>query len=115
MGDRTQERLWGLSSGFMPRAFWLVTIARRHGLPVVISEGTRSFADQQRFVRLGLSQTLKGKHLGGNAIDIDMLGFSPDSVPQEVWDWMGLLGEALGMRWGGRWQSLRDFRHFERI
>lgn len=113
MADRTDELLQETSDRIYSRVWWLITIGRRWGLPVVLTEAGRSFARQKSLVRQGLSQTLKGKHLSGDAVDIDMLGFAPDDVPVEVWTWMGELGEALGLRWGGRWKSLRDLRHFE--
>jgi len=31
----------------------------------------------------------------------------------EGWQRAGLLGEALGLTWGGRWPSLRDYGHFQ--
>ena len=113
MDTRTEQLLTETSDRIYSRVWWLITIGRRWGLPVVLSEVARPFARQKTLVRQGLSQTLKSKHLSGDAVDIDMQGFHPDDVPVEVWQWMGELGEALGLRWGGRWKSLRDLRHFE--
>ena len=96
------------------RAFWLVYYGRTVGFPVVISEGRRTFDRQRRLVAAGRSQTLKSRHLTGDAIDIDMYGIAPDDVPRVVWEWFGRLGEALGLQWGGRGASFRDYRHFQR-
>ena len=109
----TVEHLSRLSSGLLYRAYLLVAIGRIYGLPVIITSSTRTQAEQDAFVNSGASLTRNSRHLFGNAFDIDMQGHSPQSVPQEVWNWMGELGEALGLKWGGRWRLLRDFRHFE--
>jgi len=111
--DRTNELLQQTSDRIFSEVYWLLVIGRHFGLPVVLTEVRRGFARQQSLRAQGLSQTLKSKHLTGDAIDIDMRGFAPDDVPLEVWQWMGELGEALGLRWGGRWKSLLDLRHFE--
>ena len=113
MADRTMEHLRTLSDRIGPKAFRLVAIGRIYGLPVVITSSRRDLTTQQIFLNLGASKTLDSRHLTGDAIDIDMLGHPPDTVPLEIWRWMGELGEALGLRWGGRWANLRDFRHFE--
>jgi peptidoglycan L-alanyl-D-glutamate endopeptidase CwlK len=30
------------------------------------------------------------------------------------WDRVGLVGESVGLAWGGRWKKLKDRPHFER-
>ncbi len=109
----TLEHLEALAPAAFNRAYWLVVIGRFYGLPVIITSSTRTQAEQDEFVASGASLTRNSRHLFGNAFDIDMQGHPPDTVPQDVWDWMGELGEYLGLKWGGRWRLLRDFRHFE--
>jgi len=109
----TDDHLRRLSAGMLRRAYLLVVIGRFYGLPVIITSSTRTQKEQDEFVASGASLTRNSRHLYGQAFDIDMQGHAPDSVPQDVWNWMGELGEALGLRWGGRWAMLRDFRHFE--
>ena len=112
--------LGGLKKPVMVRAWLLIYIARVHGgLPAVITSALRTQAQQEALYAQGrttpgaiVTWTLRSKHLTGHAFDIDMLGHTPASVPREVWDWCGRVGEALGLAWGGRW-SVADLRHFE--
>ena len=111
--------LSSLDPDFAVRVYWLLRIARYYGVPVVITEARRT-PERQRWLyasgrtRPGpiLTNTLRSKHLEGRAVDLDIRGVRPDDVPQYVWDWLGSLGEWLGLTWGGRWR-LRDYRHFE--
>lgn len=53
-----------------------------------------------------VTKTLKSKHLTGEAIDIVPLtahGSIWWSAPKEIWERMGVIGESLGLEWGGRW------------
>lgn len=87
---------------------------RYAGLPAVISSARRSLWEQSKLVLTGASRTMRSAHLRGLAWDIDMYGYHPDQVPTWIWVAIGEWSEkALGLFWGGRWQSLRDFRHFE--
>lgn len=44
-----------------------------------------------------------------------LLGFGQRlTKPGELmYEALGFIGENLGMKWGGRWESLRDYTHFE--
>lgn len=96
------------------RAHALVTICRLAGLPIVITSSRRSREEQERLVRGGRSLTMDSKHLVGDAFDIDVYRVHPDDVPIPLWIAIGEYAEKhLGLRWGGRWTSLRDYRHFE--
>jgi len=88
-----------------------------------LTSGKRSLQEQKDLFLIGrlpgddrpaVTQTIWGsKHLKGLAFDFDFQGIPPDNVPQDLWDTAGWIGQQLGLRWGGRWQVLRDFRHFE--
>jgi len=111
--DPTNAELLTLSSRTAEKAYWLIYIARYYGVDLIITEGRRSIERQRQLMNRGASLTLDSRHLTGDAFDIDLHGVSPDNVPQVVWDFAGLIGELLGLRWGGRWPTLRDFRHFQ--
>lgn len=63
-----------------------------------------------------ITWTLKSRHLDGKAVD---LAPSKDGkviwwdAPQDVWQRMGVIGEAYGLAWGGRWKGKADTPHFE--
>ena len=58
--------------------------------------------------------TLDSKHIQGRAIDIAPVkdGKTWWSAPEEVWETMGEIGEACGLKWGGRWKN-KDCPHYE--
>lgn len=58
--------------------------------------------------------TLDSKHIQGKAIDFAPMkgGRVWWSAPAEVWEAMGEIGEAAGLKWGGRWKN-KDCPHFE--
>lgn len=58
--------------------------------------------------------TLDSKHIQGKAIDLVPVkdGKYWWNAPEEVWEAMGEIGEASGLKWGGRWKN-KDCPHFE--
>ncbi len=111
--DPTLGHLSRLTPPVRIRAYWLVVLARYAGLPLVVTASTRSAAEQRQLVAAGRSRTLDSKHLVGRAFDVDVYGWSRDDVPRAVWNWLGGVGEALGLRWGGRFAGFFDAGHFE--
>jgi len=61
-----------------------------------------------------ITWTLDSKHLRGEAVDFVPVraGVVWWGAPVAVWDRMGVIGEAAGLKWGGRWKQ-RDCPHFE--
>jgi len=102
-----------LSPDIQDLAFWLIYLVRTAGVPLQITSTLRTQSEQARLVRVGLSGTLKSKHLQGQAFDVDIHGWGRDEVPLWWWEELGALGEALGLRWGGGFSNLRDYGHFE--
>jgi peptidoglycan L-alanyl-D-glutamate endopeptidase CwlK len=110
-------------SSLNPRAAnlgaWLIWYMNRFGAHVHVTEGLRSPARQRALFEQGrttpgpiVTNTLQSRHLTGRAFDVDFVGVHPDQVDPQWWQFIGRVGEALGLRWGGRW-AMRDFRHFE--
>ena len=115
----TVDELATLNSDVANRGAWLVLYMEHFGGHVHITEGLRSPARQAALFASGrtepgpiLTNTLQSRHLTGRAFDVDFVGLHPDQVHPEWWQFTGLVGEALGLRWGGRWAML-DYRHFE--
>jgi len=92
------------------------------GIPVVVVDTLRTEAEHQANLARGVSWTKHSKHLDGDAIDICPFSqFDAHGGNKLLWDarhpfWprLGALGEALGLRWGGRW-STPDLGHFEYV
>lgn len=88
------------------------------GIKLALVESYRTRAKQQEYSGMGKGFTSTGpgrsKHQYGLAVDVVPI---IDSVA--VWDnrplWLkiGVIGESLGLRWGGRWKSPYDPGHFE--
>lgn len=111
-----------LSPRFKPLAMELLARCVEQGVGVAIVDTLRTPEEQKANVAKGVSWTTHSKHLDGDAIDIcpystwDAHG--PDKlnwdVGDPVWNTLGAIGEALGLRWGGRWK-VKDMGHFEYV
>lgn len=90
------------------------------GIVVVIVDTLRTPEEHEQNLKNGTSWTKHSKHLDGDAIDIAPLEsylIHGDKkikwdAADPIWRRMGMLGEAIGLRWGGRWQ-IPDLGHFE--
>ena len=61
------------------------------------------------------TNTLRSNHMSGRAVDFVPVrnGALWWNAPDAVWQVMGEIGEANGLKWGGRWKELKDSPHFE--
>lgn len=110
-----------LSPRFKPLAMELLARCVEAGIPVMVIDTLRTAAEHQINLAKGVSWTNHSKHLDGDAIDIcpynTFLLAGPDKLqwaPGPVWTQIGLIGEKLGLHWGGRW-STPDLGHFEYV
>lgn len=111
-----------LSPRFRPLAMELLARCVEAGIPVCIVDTLRTPAEHAANLAKGVSWTTRSKHLDGDAIDIcpyavwDAHG--PDKLLWDagdpIWAKLGPIGEALGLRWGGRWK-VKDMGHFEYV
>jgi len=111
--DATLRHIAVLSPEIQDAAFWLVYVVRSAGFPLQITSTLRTRQEQSALVAAGRSRTTASLHLTGQAFDVDVHGYGRDQVPVWFWQQVGQLGELLGLFWGGRWQGLRDYGHFE--
>jgi len=96
----------------------LIAKCKAKGIELAIVESYRTAAKQNEYKSMGKNYTRSGggksKHQYGLAIDVVPV---IDSVAQwnniRLWRKVGVMGEQLGLRWGGRWKSLYDPGHFE--
>ncbi len=80
-------------------------VASYYGVRVRVTSIVRSEADQIRLLRAGLTQTKVSTHLYG-------LAFDAVAEPRRYQTGLGLLAEALGLWWGGRFHR-PDPVHFQ--
>jgi hypothetical protein len=99
------------------------------GIPVMITNTRRTDLEQAQAIATGHSQVQRSKHQDGLAIDVcpyDVYQLDgPDKLQWDrddpVWPKMGVVGEHLGLRWGGRFHPLDehglgwDPGHFEYV
>lgn len=111
-----------LDPRFKPLAIELIARLVEARIPVLIVDTLRTPAEHAINLAAGTSQVARSKHLDGLAIDLvpyELYTLAPGGdklmwqADHPIWRRIGLIGEALGLRWGGRWQSLRDPGHFE--
>lgn len=111
-----------LAPVFRPLAYALLAQCVEQGICVLIVDTLRTPAEHAANLAKGVSWTTRSKHLDGLAIDIvpydqyDLHG--ADKLKWDngdpVWTKLGLIGESLGLRWGGRWTQ-KDMGHFEYV
>ena len=109
---------WKLSAKMKTLAEELLYQAMLKGHDVRITSGLRTQAEQNTLYAQGrtapgkiVTWTTNSKHIGGNAIDICFNGNNP--YPTNFnWEKLGVIGEELGLRWGGRFKA-KDNVHFE--
>lgn len=115
LDERSYHALAGLQRRHRGLGLALVWVLRvYYGLPAIVISGRRTRAEQAHLVNTGASLTMNSKHLQGRAFDIWFQGFDAEQIPDEWWYLAGLVGEWLGLTWGGRWTRIRDLGHFEK-
>ena len=91
------------------------------GIDFIVTCTTRTETEQKELYAQGRTKpgkivtwTLKSKHIEGKAFDICLLknGKLNWNVSDLDWQKAGLIGESVGLKWGGRFKN-KDFPHFE--
>lgn len=114
------RRLDDCSARFKPLAIELLARAAEAGIPLMVIETLRTPEQHAKNLANGVSWTTHSKHLDGDAIDVcpyyqyTLHGTNKLQwdATDPVWQTLGPIGEALGLKWGGRWQQ-KDMGHFE--
>jgi peptidoglycan L-alanyl-D-glutamate endopeptidase CwlK len=115
LSSRSRERLSGVKPDLAD------TVKRALELSPIdfgVSEGKRTLERQKLLVSQGASQTMKSKHLSGDAADL--VGYLDGHVSWEMpiyWKIADSVRQAaietgVSIRWGGAWQ-VRDIRLHE--
>ena len=103
---------------FRDKIIELIAECKEKGIELAIVKTYRTHAKQHEYKTMGKrytnSKAGQSRHQYGLAVDVVPI---VDSVA--VWDntllWkkIGIVGEKLGLRWGGRWRNPYDPGHFE--
>ncbi len=103
---------------FRDRVLELIRICKSKGIELEVVETFRTHAKQNEYMSMGKKFTRSGggrsKHQYGLAVDVvPVVGDSAQWANTHLWKKIGLVGEQLGLRWGGRWKHPYDPGHFE--
>lgn len=101
---------------FRVKVFEFLARLTEANIPVVIACTRRSDAEQAQAVATGHSKVTHSKHQDGLAIDVvpyeQYLEYGADKLQwnsaDPIFKKIGDIGEAIGMRWGGRFKPLND-------
>lgn len=122
--ERSQKNIATLNPKVQPLARALIETATAAGIHVKVISGHRSYEEQDELYAQGRTKPgqivtkAKGgysKHNFATAFDVGI--FSPDGKEYfgESPDYkkVGVIGESLGLIWGGSWTDFQDEPHFE--
>lgn len=103
---------------FRDKVQQLMLICNEKGIDLAFVETFRTHAKQAEYKGMGRKYTRSGagksKHQYGFAVDVvPMIGDSAVWHNPILWRKVGMVGEKLGLRWGGRWRRPFDPGHFE--
>ena len=112
-----------LDPRFLPLAAMLLARTVEANIPVMIINTRRTAEEQAIHLSTGASSVQHSRHQDGLAIDIcpysQWMEYGEDKLQwrddDPMWPKLGAIGEALGLRWGGRWRTPHDPGHFEYV
>lgn len=130
---KSAVRLKGLHPAVSAAADKLIERCYTSGIPILITQGLRTFAEQDRLYAQGrtaagsIVTNAKGGHSYHNyGLAVDFALLLPDGSDAS-WDmkrdgdhngkadWQEVVqqAKALGFEWGGDWSSFKDYPHFQ--
>lgn len=103
---------------FRDRISALIAACKAKGIELAVVETYRTHAKQHEYKTMGKGYTNSGagksKHQYGLAVDVvPVVKGVPMWNNTALWRKVGVMGEKLGLRWGGRWRRPYDPGHFE--
>jgi len=118
-GDMTMiADLNSLHPYFRDQIIKLIKICKSKGITLAVVESFRTSSKQNEYKSMGEKYTRskggRSKHQYGLAIDVvPIVSGEAQWHNKALWKRVGVVGEQLGLRWGGRWRHLYDPGHFE--
>lgn len=133
--SKSSARLIGLHPIVLAAATVLIERCYARGVPILITQGLRTIAEQNALYEQGRSKpgvivtNARGGysyHNFGLAVDFALLLSNGSSVSWDmnrdynvnnIKDWIEVVEEAkkLGFDWGGDWTSFKDYPHFQMV
>ncbi len=119
---RSEKSIATLLPEVQPYARALVQKAAASGMVIKVIAGRRTYAEQDALYARGRTETgrivtnAKGgysNHNFGIAFDIGVFSGSNYLGDSPKYKAVGVLGEELGLEWGGNWTSIVDQPHFQ--
>lgn len=99
--------------------YQLVDEANKVGIDFILICANRTQEEQDHLYAQGRTRPGKiitwvkeSKHSEGKAFDIAIIQRGKITWDNEDYDYIGILGEKVGLVWGGRWKE-KDSGHFE--
>lgn len=119
---RSEAAISTLVSSVQPLARMLVKLAAEKGITIKIISGLRTYEEQDHLYEIG--RTKPGRivthsrggqswHNHGVAFDVGVFEGSKYIEESPHYKTVGLLGESIGLEWGGRFKSFVDEPHFQ--
>jgi hypothetical protein len=96
----------------------LIRQCKAKGIELAVVETYRTHAKQNEYKIMGRNYTNsaggRSKHQYGLAVDVvPIVNNKPVWDNTLLWKKIGMTGEKIGLRWGGRWRKPYDPGHFE--
>jgi hypothetical protein len=103
---------------FRDKVAELIRVCKASGIALVVVETYRTPAKQAEYYSMGKKYTRtpggKSRHQYGLAVDlVPVVDSAAVWNNDRLWRKIGVAGERLGLRWGGRWRTPYDPAHFE--
>lgn len=119
---RSEKAIATLHPQVQPYARTLVQRAGDNGIVIKVLSGTRTYEEQNALYAQGRTQpgpivtNARGgfsNHNFGIAFDVGVFEGSAYRGESPKYKAVGLLGQELGLDWGGNWKTIQDEPHFQ--
>lgn len=99
----------------------LIALCEAEGIELLVTSTLRTFEEQAKLYAMGrtapgnkVTNARPGEslHNFGCAVDVVPLVHGKAVWDNNMWPLIGMLGEKLGLTWGGRWK-FKDLPHFQ--
>ncbi len=110
-------RLRGTHPNLQTKAVKLLEMAKADGITLLITQGLRTFAEQDALFRKRPKVTNarggQSMHNYGVAFDVAVMVNGKISWDEKLYRGLGKYAEQVGLEWGGNWKRFTDRPHFQ--